>query len=190
MEHDLSLSEFEKMRLGLVYDPYDADLLRRRQRALSLTERFNALSPFSSKDRELIAAELFSSIGTETCIMPHFHCDYGENICLGSRCYINYNCVMLDCAPISIGDSVLIGPGCGLYTAAHPLESELRLQGIETARGISIGNGVWLGGNVTVLPGVSIGEYSVIGAGSVVTKDIPPHSLAYGNPCRVVKNIP
>ncbi|MGM9998241.1 MAG: sugar O-acetyltransferase [Candidatus Bruticola sp.] len=189
MEKDINLSEFDKMRSGLAYDPLDADLLCRRKRAFNLTERFNVLSPFGSKEREQVASELFASIGVETCIMPRFSCDYGENIYLGSRCYINYNCVMLDCASISLGDGVLIGPNCGLYTAIHPLNSGLRLQGIEMAKPIKVGDGVWLGGNVTILPGVSIGEYSVIGAGSVVTKDIPSRVLAYGNPCRVIKEL-
>lgn len=183
------LTEFTKMRSGLLYNPADEELLQKRRRALNLMEKFNACIPSDSQKAAEVAQELFGFIGENTAIMPRFACDYGENISIGSNCYINYNCVVLDCANVTIGDNVLIGPNCGIYTAIHPLESEARLQGLETAKPITIKNGVWLGGNVTILPGVTIGEKSVIGAGSVVTKDIPDHVLAYGNPCRVIKTL-
>ncbi|HBM97609.1 TPA: maltose O-acetyltransferase [bacterium UBP9_UBA11836] len=184
------LTEFEKMVSGLVYSPADEDLLRRRRKALSLVEEFNAYIPNDSEKAAEIARKLFGFFGDNNAIMAHFACDYGENISIGSNCYINYNCVVLDCAPVTIGNNVLIGPNCGIYTAIHPLDSEKRLQGLETAQPITIKDGVWLGGNVVVLPGVTIGEKTVIGAGSVVTKDIPAHVLAYGNPCRVIKTLP
>ncbi len=184
------LGEFEKMCLGMVYNAADEDLLKRRSRALSLLEKLNAYIPSDSLKASETARELFGFIGENTTIMARFACDYGENISIGSNCYINYNCVVLDCAKVTIGDNVLIGPNCGIYTAIHPLESESRLQGLETAQPITIKDGVWLGGNVVILPGVTVGARSVIGAGSVVTKDIPDHVLAYGNPCRVVKALP
>ena len=160
---------------------------------IEIIEPFSQVEIFSEQKRPNtqkaaeIARELFGFIGENTAIMARFACDYGENISIGSNCYINYNCVVLDCANVTIGDNVLIGPNCGIYTAIHPLESEVRLLGLETAKPVTIKNGVWLGGNVTILPGVTIGEKSVIGAGSVVTKDIPDHVLAYGNPCKVIK---
>ena len=183
------LTEFAKMRSGLLYNPTDEKLLQKRRRALNLAEKFNACIPSDSQKAAEIARELFGFIGENTAIMARFSCDYGENISIGSNCYINYNCVILDCANVTIGDNVLIGPNCGIYTAIHPLESEVRLLGLETAKPVTIKNGVWLGGNVTILPGVTIGEKSVIGAGSVVTKDGPDHVLAYGNPCKVVKSL-
>ena len=188
-EGENNLTEFEKMISGLVYNPADEDLLQRRRRALSLVEEFNAYIPKDSEKAAEIAKNLFGSIGDNTAIMAHFACDYRENINIGSNCYINYNCVLLDCARVTIGNNVLIGPNCGIYTAIHPLDSETRLQGLETAQPITIKDGVWLGGNVVILPGVTIGEKTVIGAGSVVTKDIPDHVLAYGNPCRVIKTL-
>lgn len=188
-EGENNLTEFEKMISGLVYNPADEDLLQRRRRALSLVEEFNAYIPKDSEKAAEIAKNLFGSIGDNTAIMAHFACDYGENINIGSNCYINYNCVLLDCARVTIGNNVLIGPNCGIYTAIHPLDSETRLQGLETAQPITIKDGVWLGGNVVILPGVTIGEKTVIGAGSVVTKDIPDHVLAYGKPCRVIKTL-
>lgn len=187
--NEVNMTEFEKMCSGAVYNPGDEVLLEKRRRALALSEKFNASIPTDSQKAAEIAQELFNSIGENTTIAPRFACDYGENISIGSNCYINYNCVVLDCAPVTIGNNVLIGPNCGIYTAIHPLESEVRSQGLETAEPITIKDGVWLGGNVTVLPGVTIGEKSVIGAGSVVTKDIPDHVLAYGNPCRVIKSL-
>ena len=181
------LTEFAKMRSGLLYNPADEELLQKRRRALDLTEKLNSYISSDSQKAAEIARELFGFIGENTAIMARFACDYGENISIGSNCYINYNCVVLDCANVTIGDNVLIAPNCGIYTAIHPLESEVRLLGLETAKPVTIKNGVWLGGNVTILPGVTIGEKSVIGAGSVVTKDIPDHVLAYGNPCKVIK---
>lgn len=183
------LTEFAKMRSGLLYNPADEELLQKRRRALDLTEKLNSYISSDSQKAAEIARELFGFIGENTAIMARFACDYGENISIGSNCYINYNCVVLDCANVTIGDNVLIGPNCGIYTAIHPLESEVRLLGLETAKPVTIKNGAWLGGNVTILPGVTIGEKSVIGAGSVVTKDIPDHVLAYGNPCKVIKTL-
>ncbi|MBP3284244.1 MAG: sugar O-acetyltransferase [Clostridia bacterium] len=120
--------------------------------------------------------------------MPNFYCDYGFNIEIGENFYSNHNLVILDANKVKIGDYVQIGPNCGIYTSGHPLDSETRMK-LEFAKPITIGNHVWLGGNVCVMPGVTIGDNTVIGAGSVVTKDIPANVVAVGNPCRVIKKI-
>ena len=120
--------------------------------------------------------------------MPNFHCDYGFNISIGEMFYANHNLVILDCNKVSFGDNVFIGPNCGFYAATHPIDKDVRKE-LEYSKPIKVGNDVWIGGGVTVLPGVTIGDNVVIGAGSVVTKDIPSNVVAYGNPCKVVKNI-
>ena len=122
-------------------------------------------------------------------IEPNFFCDYGYNIEFGGFVYINHNSVFLDCAKIKIGENTLIGPNCGFYTAAHPTDAKERLKGLEYAKPITIGKEVWIGGNTTIMPGVSIGDRAVIGAGSVVTKNIPPNVVAVGNPCIPIKGI-
>ena len=122
-------------------------------------------------------------------IEPNFYCDYGYNIEIGENFYSNHNLVILDPAKVIFGDNVFIGPNCGFYTASHPLEAEERNKGIEMAKPIKVGNNVWFGGNVTVLPGVTIGDNCVVGAGSVVVKDIPANSVAVGNPCKLIRTI-
>ena len=122
-------------------------------------------------------------------IEPDFFCDYGYNITTGKDFYINHNCVILDCAKVTFGKNVCIGPNCGFYTPEHPLKAEERIKDLEWAKPITIGDNVWLGGNVTVLAGVNIGDNAVIGAGSVVVKDIPSNVVAVGNPCKPIKNI-
>lgn len=128
-------------------------------------------------------------MGEHFTIEQPFLCDYGHNIFLGEDFYANFNCVILDEAPVTFGNHVFVAPNCGFYTAGHPLDAELRNRGLEYARPITIGHNVWIGAQVCVLPGVTIGDNCVIGAGSVVTKDIPAHSLAVGNPCRVVRHL-
>ena len=139
------------------------------------------------KGNEIIR-NLFNSTGKEFLIMPNFHCDYGFNISIGEKFYANHNLVILDCNKVSFGDNVFIGPNCGFYAATHPIDKDVRKE-LEYSKPIKVGNDVWIGGGVTVLPGVTIGDNVVIGAGSVVTKDIPSNVVAYGNPCKVVKNI-
>lgn len=179
----------QRMLAGELYDASDPELAEDRTRAKLLTHRFNASLPTDTTLLQNLLRALLGSIGPRSVIMQPFQCDYGYNIHLGDQVFINHNCIMLDCAPITIGDGVLIGPNCGLYTAGHPLDIARRLAWLEYAHPISIGDKVWLGGGVQVMPGVSIGEGSVIGGGSVVVKDIPAGVVAAGNPCRVLRAI-
>ena len=148
------------------------------------------LRPSQLKERSEILQKLFKRLGKNTFIEQPFFCDYGYNIEAGKNFYANHNLIILDATEVKIGDNVFIGPNCGIYTAGHPVEETQRNEGIEYAKRITIGNSVWIGGNVTILPGVTIGNNVVIGAGSVVTKDIPSNSIAYGNPCQVKKENP
>ena len=146
-------------------------------------------APEEREAQEEIIRRLFASVGENSTVNPVFWCDYGSNITAGDNFYVNYNCVILDCASVTFGDNVFIAPNCGFYTAGHPLDAQTRNAGLEFARPIAVGDSVWFGGNVTVLPGVNIGSGSVIGAGSVVSRDIPPNVIAVGSPCRVVRTI-
>lgn len=179
----------QRMQAGELYDATDPALAEERKRAKVLTHRFNHCLPTDTDTQQSLLRELLGSMGQQTWIMQPFQCDYGYNIHLGDRVFINHNCIMLDCAPIRIGDGVLIGPNCGLYTAGHPLDTERRLSWLEYAHPITLGDAVWLGGGVQIMPGVTIGEGSVIGGGSVVIRDIPPGVVAAGNPCRVIRTI-
>lgn len=179
----------ELMLQGELYDATDPLLAEERNRAKMLTHRFNQCLPTDTTTQRSILSELLGTIGPQSMIMPFFQCDYGYNIYLGDRVFINHNCVMLDCATIRIGNGVLIGPNCGVYTAGHPLDVARRLASLEYAHPITIGDHVWIGGGVQIMPGVSIGEGSIIGGGSIVTEDIPPGVVAAGNPCRVLRVI-
>ena len=160
-----------------------------RDRAKTLCEELNALPSGDRGARERVLSRLFGHAGGNIAVNSAFWCDYGYNIRVGDNFYVNHNCVILDCMPVTFGDNVMIGPNCGFYTASHPMDAERRRDGWEYAAPITVGSDVWFGGGVTVLPGVTIGEGAVIGAGSVVTRDIPPHVLAAGNPCRPVRPI-
>lgn len=181
--------EFERMVAGRPYLAGEGDLPRRRQRAGELCFRFNTFSPSQAKERCELLRELFGKVGSGCWIEPPFHCDYGSNILVGENFYANYGLVVLDCAPVSIGNNVFVAPQVGLYTAGHPLDATLRREGWEDAHPISIGDDVWVGGHVVILPGVTIGSGTVIAAGSVVTRDMPEGVLAAGNPCRVLRSI-
>jgi acetyltransferase-like isoleucine patch superfamily enzyme len=139
--------------------------------------------------RNKLITKIIGQIGKSFLIEQPFMCDYGYNIEIGENFCSNHNLLILDSAKVTIGDNVLIGPNCSFYTSTHPINYKERKLGTELAKPIKIGNNVWLGGNVVVLAGVSIGDNSVIGAGSVVSRDIPPNTVAVGNPCRVIKNI-
>jgi maltose O-acetyltransferase len=171
----------EQMVAGELYDALDPELVEARANARSLLARFNATG-----DREALSA-LFGRLADDAILEPPFHCDYGFNISVGGRFYANVNCVFLDCAPIEIGDHVLLGPGVHLYTATHPLDPAERRRGLELAKPIAIGGDAWLGGGAIVLPGVTIGARAVVGAGSVVTRDIPPDERVAGNPARPIE---
>lgn len=183
------MTEREKAQQGLGYMPWDSTLTMERNRAYDLCYEYNHLRPSLEAERHRILKELLGDIDESTTIVAPFHCDYGYNIKLGKNFYANTGCVMLDCATIHIGDNVLLGPHVGLYTATHPIDANERKTGLEYAQAINIGDNVWLGAGVHVLPGVTIGSNTVIGAGSVVSKDIPAGVLAVGNPCRVIRHL-
>ena len=183
------MTEREKMAAGLPYFPADPELTAARRRAKELCQQFNQVSVRDPEEGRKVLEELLGRLGEEVSINPFFWCDYGFHIRLGAHVEINHNCVILDCAPVTFGDHVLIGPNCGFYTAGHPLGAQARNTGEEYAAPITLGDSVWLGGGVTVLPGVTIGEGSIIGAGSVVTRDIPAGVLAVGCPCRPIRAV-
>ena len=184
------MTEKEKMLSGEIYDAnYDGELLAERARAKELCHEHNLLLPSQTEERERILRSLLGKTGGRFLIEQPFLCDYGYNIEIGERFYANHGLVILDGNKVTFGDDVFIGPRCGFYTAGHPLDAERRNKGLEFALPITVGSSVWFGGNVCVLPGVRIGDNAVIGAGSVVTKDIPPGVVAAGNPCRVIRRI-
>lgn len=181
--------EKDKMLSGELYKSFDAELLAERQRAKEIVFRYNSLQPSMIEERNELLKSLFGSVKGNFFIEPPFRCDYGCNIEIGENFYANYNLVILDCAKVTIGDNVLIGPNVGIYTAGHPLHFELRNEEWEFASPITIEDNVWIGGNVVLNPGVTVGRNSVVGSGSVVTKDIPANVVAAGNPCRVIREI-
>lgn len=182
-------SEKEKMISGKPYKAFGDELLAERQYAKEMIFDFNSLRPNQIDERNEILKRLLGKTKDKYFIEPPFRCDYGYNIEIGENFYSNYNLIILDCAPVKIGDNVLIGPNVSIYTAGHPLHYEIRNQEYEYAFPIIIGDNVWIGGNVVINPGVSIEENSVIGSGSVVTKDIPNNVIAIGNPCKVLRVI-
>lgn len=184
------MTEREKLEQGLWYDANnDEQLLRERSDAEELYFQFNQTSPKNVKKRTEILNQLLPHMGKNITLLLPFYTDYGYNCFIGDETFINHNAYFMDCAPITIGTHCFIGPNCGLYTAGHPLIAKERNMGLEIAKPITIENDVWIGADVTVLPGVTIGEGSVIGAKSTVTKDIPAGVVALGNPCRVIRKI-
>lgn len=184
------MTEKEKMLAGELYLSADKELVDERVKAKKLCADYNSIVYNDYMKRERVLKKLLGAIGENITIEYSFYCDYGYNIKVGDNFYSNHNCVILDCAPVTFGNNVFIGPNCGFYTAGHPLGASARNSGLEYAEPITVGNDVWIGGNVCVMPGVKIGDNVVIGAGSVVTKDIPSGSVAVGNPCRVIKKVP
>lgn len=183
-------TEKEKCRDGELYDANnDTELVRERQECKDICYEYNMLKPSMLEQRGEIIRRLLGKTGKTFLIEQPFYCDYGYNIEIGENFYSNVNCVILDGAKVRFGDNVFVAPGCGFYTAGHPLDVKQRNAGIEYAYPITIGNNVWIGANVSVLPGVTIGDGCVIGAGSVVNRDIPANSVAVGNPCRVIKTL-
>ena len=184
------MTEKEKAKAGLLYDAnYDEELIRERMVCADLTYELNRLRPSQTGERDALLRRLFGKTKGPLMVVSPFFCDYGYNIEVGENFFMNMNCVILDGAKVTFGDNVFVAPGCGFYTAGHPLDKERRNQGLEYAYPITIGNNVWIGAQVCVLPGVTIGDNSVIGAGSVVTKSIPANVLAAGNPCRIIRPI-
>jgi maltose O-acetyltransferase len=177
------------MLRGELYLASDPELVVARARARRLFARFNASDPESIATRRELLVDLLGDVGDDASIEPPFYCDYGAQITLGARAFVNFGAVFLDPAWITIGDDVQLGPHVQLLTADHPLDSAKRAAGPELARPIAIGERTWLGGGVIVCPGVTIGADSTIGAGSVVTRDVPAGVLAAGNPCRVLREV-
>lgn len=183
-------TEREKMLGGDWYVASDPELVGARIRARQLWQRYNATPPdlAARAERQAILEALLGACGSGAVIEPPFFCDYGANIVLGDDVFVNFQCVFLDCAQITIGAQAQFGPAVQLYTATHPMDAAERASGIEAAHPITIGARAWLGGGTIVLPGVTIGEDTVVGAGSVVTRDLPPGVVAAGNPCRVLRD--
>ena len=189
MEKELIVrSEREKMLAGELYDPLDSELVAGRERARDLCQDLNATREGEQERRREILKALFGQGGEDVWMQPPFFCDYGSNIRMGKKCFFNFNCVVLDVCEVTIGDHTLFGPSVQIYTATHPMNAELR-RTQEAGKPITIGSDVWVGGGAILCPGVKIGSRTVIGAGSVVTRDIPDDVFAAGNPCRVVREI-
>ena len=184
------MNEKEKMINGLLYDAFaDESLVQDRIKCKTLCQEYNSTKYAEMDKRKKIIKSILGNTTDNFLIEQPFQCDYGYNITIGDNFYANHNLIILDCAKVEFGDNVFIGPNCAFYTALHPLDAKTRNEGLETAKPITIGNNVWLGGSIVVLPNVTIGDNSVIGAGSVVKKDIPANSLAVGNPCKVLRTI-
>lgn len=183
-------TEKEKMLAGELYNSTDPQLIAERRHARDLTRAFNNTSAGDGFQRKQILAELMGTMGKHTMIEPPFYCDYGYNIHLGDNVFFNFNCVVLDVMRVEIGSNTMFGPNVQIYTATHPLDAAERRSGLEYAKSIRIGCDVWVGGSAVIAPGVTIGDRSVIGAGSVVVKDIPADVFAAGNPCKVIRYLP
>lgn len=182
-------TERDRMLAGKPYDPHDAELVAARQRARDLCQTLNATREADTDERRRLLVDLFGEKGGDTVWMqPPFYCDYGSNIELGERVFFNFNCVVLDVCRVRIGSFTLFGPAVQIYTPLHPMNA-IERRGKEYGAPIEIGSDVWVGGGAVILPGVKIGSRSVIGAGSIVTRDIPEDVFAAGNPCRVVRAI-
>jgi len=181
-------SEREKMLAGELYNALDPELVTARNRARDLCQALNRSREEDVEERRRILQDLFGAGGDTVWMQPPFYCDYGSNIELGERVFFNFNCVVLDVCTVRIGSFTLFGPAVQIYTPLHPLDAELR-RSEEYGKPIEIGADVWVGGGAIILPGVRIGARAVIGAGSVVTRDVPEATFAAGNPCRVIRSI-
>ena len=179
----------ERMLAGELYIADDPELARAAERAMTLTHHLNAMDPNDGAGRRAILTELLGAFGDDSHIRPPFRCDYGFQTFIGARTFVNFGLVCLDVATVTIGDDVQIGPNVQLLTPTHPTAAGLRRQKWEAARPIVIGDNVWLGGGVIVCPGVTIGANTVVGAGAVVVRDLPPDVVAVGNPARIVKDV-
>ncbi|MBH0228668.1 sugar O-acetyltransferase [Halobacillus yeomjeoni] len=183
------MTEKEKMLSGELYNPTDEELVHERSRARQIMFSLNQTKDAEEHYRNQLLGDLLGTIEGDCKIEPPFYCDYGTNIHLGEEFYANFNCVFLDVCPIHIGKRVLIGPSVQIYTATHPVEREIRNNGLEYGKPVKIGDDVWIGGSAVINPGVTIGDQAIIGAGAVVTKDVPPKVVVAGNPARVIREL-
>ncbi len=183
------LTEKEKMLKGELYDATDESLYTERETVKNLTYDYNLIRRSDKDKRDELIRKILGKAGKNLWIESPFQCDYGYNIEIGDNFYSNHNLIILDCAKVKIGDNVFVGPNVGIYTPCHPIDAKERMTFKEWAEPVTIGSDVWLGGNVVILPGVTIGDNVVIGAGSVVTKDIPSNCVAVGNPCKPIKSL-
>ena len=183
------MDEKDKMLRQMVYNANDAVLNEDRMKCKDLCYEFNIVKPSQTTQKEEIIKKILGKIKGTFIIMAPFWCDYGYNIEIGNNFFLNHNCTILDAGKVIFGDHVFIGPDCGFYTVNHPFDVKKRNEGLEYAQPIRIGNHVWIGGGVRVMPVVTIGDNTIIGGGSVVTKDIPKNCLAFGNPCKVIRKI-
>ncbi len=182
----MAKTEKEKMLAGELYDPLDPVLCEERNRCRNLCQDLNATREEQVVERRRILTRLLGK-ETDVWMQPPFFCDYGTNIELGSKVFFNFNCVVLDVMRVTIGSNVLFGPAVQIYTAMHPISAMERREWLEYAKPVTIGSDVWVGGGAIICPGVTIGDRTVIGAGAVVTRDLPPDVFAAGNPARIVK---
>lgn len=182
-------SQKERMLSGDLYIADDPELAKDFHKAKRLLREYNQTTEYQETDRQTILKDLFKQSGKKIHIEPPFYTDYGCNTVIGENFYSNYDCIILDIANVTIGNNVMFGPRVSLYTAGHPIDAVIRNEHYEYGKPITIGNNVWIGGNVVFNPGVTIGDNVVIGSGSIVTKDIPSNVIAVGNPCKVLREI-
>lgn len=182
-------TEREKMLADKPYRPTDPELAKMHERAQRLLTAFNTAEQDQLEQRQQVIRQLFARVGQNVEIKPTFRCDYGCHISAGDNLYINYDCTILDCNTVTIGNDVIMAPGVHIYTAYHPTEPIMRRSGLEMAAPIVIGDNVWIGGRSVICAGVTIGNNTTIGAGSVVVRDLPANVIAVGNPCRAVRSL-
>lgn len=183
------MSEWERMQKGLVYNDFDEDLFKRRVEAKKIFKEYNKTSDEETSLRSELLNKLFKNIGKNCWIEPDFRCEFGKNIILEDNIYINFGCIILDCAEVRIESNTLLGPNVGIYAVNHSIDPKERINGGCFGKPVHIGKNVWIGGDAKILAGVTIGDNSIIGTGSVVTKDIPSNVIAVGNPCKVIREI-
>lgn len=183
-------TEKDKMLRGELYDASDPQLVQERLAARRLLKALNDSHPDDLDRRRALLADLLGAMGKGTHIEPPFYCDYGYNILLGDRVFFNFNCIILDCNLVRIGDNTQLGPAVQIYAATHLLQAVERIKGPELGYPVTIGRNAWIGGGAIIGPGVTIGDNTTIGMGSVVVKDIPANVFAAGNPCRVIRELP
>lgn len=184
------MTEWEKAQAGYLYDAnYDEEIIKARTRCADLCYEFNNLKPSDTAGQKKLLHQILGEIRGDLVVTAPFYCDYGFHISVGANFYTNHNCTILDGAEVTFGDNVFIAPNCVFSTAGHAIDAGQRGKGLEIALPIRVGNDVWIGANVVVLPGVTIGDRTIIGAGSVVNRDIPSDVVAVGNPCRVMRRI-